>query len=76
MEAEGEAMTFVASEEENDLHGIEKVLGKAIPQVTLPDFDNEAPPPKVHRREGAHARRRMETSTRTKPAAVKTASAT
>ena len=53
MEAEGEAITFVASNEENDLHRIEKVLGKAIPHVTLPDFDYRAPPPpKVHGREG------------------------
>ncbi len=53
MEAEGEAITFVTSEEENDLHGIEKALGKTIPRVTLPDFDYRAPPPpKVHGREG------------------------
>ncbi|HEY5538419.1 MAG TPA: DEAD/DEAH box helicase, partial [Thermoplasmata archaeon] len=58
MEAEGEAITFVTSEEENDLHGIEKVLGKAIPRVTLPDFDYRAPPPpKVRGHPGArHAR--------------------
>ena len=53
MEAEGEAITFVSSEEENDLHGIEKILGKKIPRVTLPDFDYKAPPPpKVRGREG------------------------
>src|SRR5881628_1327091 len=45
MEAEGEAISFVTSEEENDLHGIEKALGKTIPRVTLPDFDYRAPPP-------------------------------
>ena len=45
MEAEGEAISFVTSEEENDLHGIEKALGKTIPRVTLPDFDYKAPPP-------------------------------
>ena len=44
-EAEGEAVTFVAPEEEGDLRGIEKVLGKPIPRVTLPDFDYSAPPP-------------------------------
>ncbi len=48
MEAEGEAATFVTSDEENDLHEIEKALGKPIPQVTHPDFDDRAPPPKVH----------------------------
>ena len=31
MEAKGEAITFVASGEENNLHGIEKALGKTIP---------------------------------------------
>ena len=76
MEAEGEAISFVTSEEENDLHGIEKALGKAIPRVTLPDLDDKAPPPKVRGRGRVHARRRMETSTRTKPAAVRAASAT
>ena len=53
MEAEGEAIMFVSPGEENDLHGIEKILGKAIPQVTLPDFDYRAPPPpKVRGHEG------------------------
>jgi len=45
MEAEGEAISFVTSEGENDLHGIEKALGKTIPRVTLQDFDYKAPPP-------------------------------
>jgi len=50
---------FVSPGEENDLHGIEKVLGKAIPQVTLPDFDYKAlPPPKVRGREGGGGRPR------------------
>src|SRR3990172_5356158 len=53
MEAEGEAIMFVSPGEENDLHGIEKILGKAIPQLTLPDFDYRAPPPpKVRGHEG------------------------
>ena len=53
MEAEGEAISFVTSDEENDLHGIEKALGKTIPRVTLPDFDYKAPPPpKVRGRQG------------------------
>ena len=48
-EAEGEAVTFVTPEEEGDLRGIEKALGRTIPRVTLPDFDYRAPPPpKVH----------------------------
>ena len=45
LEAEGEAISFATSEEENDLHGIGKVLGNGIPRVTLPDFDYKAPPP-------------------------------
>ena len=53
MEAEGKAITSVSSGEENDLHGIEKVFGKAIPHVTLPDFDYRGPPtPKVCGRGG------------------------
>jgi ATP-dependent RNA helicase RhlE len=45
MEAAGDAITFVAPEEEGDLRGIERTLGKSIPRVTLPDFDYRAPPP-------------------------------
>ena len=45
MEAAGEAWTFVSPEEEEALRGIEKALGKAVPRVTLPDFDYRAPPP-------------------------------
>ena len=53
MEAEGEAITFVTPEDESGVRGIEKALGRAIPRVTLPDFDYRAPPPpKVHGHEG------------------------
>jgi ATP-dependent RNA helicase RhlE len=59
MEAEGEAITFVTPEDEGDLRGIERALGRAIPRVTLPDFDYAAPPPpkvrggeRPHRRQG------------------------
>ena len=38
-EATGDAFTFVAPEEENDLKAIERVLGKRLPRVTLPGFD-------------------------------------
>ncbi len=58
-EAEGEAITFVAQEEEGELRGIEKALGRPIPRVTLPDFDyNAPPPPKVHGHEGGRPRGR------------------
>ncbi len=45
MEAEGEAITLVAPEEENDFRNIEHILGRTIPRVTFPDFDYGAPPP-------------------------------
>jgi len=44
MEATGEAFTFVSPEEEQDLRDIERVVGKALPRVTVPDFDYHAAP--------------------------------
>jgi ATP-dependent RNA helicase RhlE len=38
----GEAFTFVAPDEENDLRAIEKAIGKRLPRVTVPDFDYNA----------------------------------
>ncbi len=38
-EATGDAFTFVAPDEENDLRGIERAIGRRLPRVTLPDFD-------------------------------------
>ncbi len=38
-EATGEAFTFVAPDEESELRGIEKAVGRRLPRVTLPDFD-------------------------------------
>ncbi|MGQ0647539.1 MAG: DEAD/DEAH box helicase [Gemmatimonadaceae bacterium] len=43
-ELTGEAFTFVAREEEDDLRQIERAIGKALPRVTLPDFDYNAKP--------------------------------
>ena len=43
-EATGDAFTFVAREEEGDLAAIERVLGKRLPRVTVPDFDYDARP--------------------------------
>lgn len=40
----GDAFTFVAPEEENDLRAIEKAIGKRLPRITLPDFDYDARP--------------------------------
>jgi ATP-dependent RNA helicase RhlE len=38
----GEAFTFVAPDEENDLRAIEKAIGKRLPRITVPDFDYSA----------------------------------
>jgi ATP-dependent RNA helicase RhlE len=43
-ELTGDAFTFVAQEEEGDLKAIERAIGKALPRVTLPDFDYRAKP--------------------------------
>jgi ATP-dependent RNA helicase RhlE len=41
-EATGDAFTFVAPDEENDLRAIERAIGKRLPRVLLPDFDYKA----------------------------------
>jgi len=38
----GDAFTFVAPDEENDLRAIEKAVGRRLPRVTVPDFDYNA----------------------------------
>ena len=43
-EATGEAFTFVAPEEENELRSIERAIGKRLPRVTIPDFQYGATP--------------------------------
>jgi ATP-dependent RNA helicase RhlE len=43
-EMTGEAFTFVSREEEGDLRNIERAVGKALPRVTIPDFDYSARP--------------------------------
>src|SRR5437773_1998150 len=43
-ELTGEAFTFVSREEEDELRAIERAVGKALPRVTLPDFDYAAKP--------------------------------
>ncbi len=42
--ATGDAFTFVAPQETNDLRAIERVVGKRLPRRTLPGFDNRARP--------------------------------
>src|SRR5689334_20612733 len=41
-EMTGEAFTFVSPQEEAELKAIERAVGKALPRVTLPDFDYAA----------------------------------
>src|SRR4051812_28142638 len=41
-ELTGEAFTLVSPQEEDDLRAIERALGKALPRVTLPDFNYSA----------------------------------
>ena len=43
-EMTGEAYTFVAPEEADDLRAIERAIGKPLPRVTLPEFDYKAQP--------------------------------
>jgi len=38
-ELTGDAITFVAPDEEDDLRAIERAIGKRLPRVTLPGFD-------------------------------------
>jgi ATP-dependent RNA helicase RhlE len=43
-EMTGEAFTFVSPQEEGELKDIERVLGRRLPRVTVPDFDYTARP--------------------------------
>lgn len=43
-EMTGEAFTFVSRDEEPELKQIERAINKALPRVTLPDFDYAAKP--------------------------------
>ena len=43
-EATGDAFTFVSPDEEEDMTRIERVVGKRLPRVTVPDFDYKAKP--------------------------------
>jgi len=38
-ELTGDAITFVAPDEEQDLRNIERAIARRLPRVTLPDFD-------------------------------------
>jgi len=41
-ELTGDAFTFVSPQEEGELKSIERVVGKRLPRVTVPDFDYNA----------------------------------
>jgi ATP-dependent RNA helicase RhlE len=41
-DAVGDAFTFVAPDEEADIRAIERVMGKRLPRVIVPDFDYKA----------------------------------
>ena len=41
-EATGDAFTFVAPEEEDDVRAIERAIGRRLPRVTVPGFDYTA----------------------------------
>ena len=43
-ELTGDAITFVAPDEESDLRAIERAVGKRLPRVTVPDFDYRQKP--------------------------------
>jgi ATP-dependent RNA helicase RhlE len=43
-ELTGDAITFVAPDEENDLRAIERAISKRLPRITLPDFDYKQRP--------------------------------
>jgi len=43
-ESTGEAFTFAAPAESDDVRAIERAIGHALPRVTLPDFDYAARP--------------------------------
>jgi ATP-dependent RNA helicase RhlE len=53
-ELTGSAFTLVSSEEEGDLRGIERAIGRRLPRVTVPDFDYNA---RAERLEVPHAQR-------------------
>ncbi|HWN20136.1 MAG TPA: DEAD/DEAH box helicase [Gemmatimonadales bacterium] len=43
-ELTGDAFTLVSPDEESELRGIERVVGRRLPRITVPDFDYTAKP--------------------------------
>jgi ATP-dependent RNA helicase RhlE len=70
-ELTGDAITFVAPDEENDLRSIERAIGKRLPRVTVPDFDYARRPAErleipIHERIAAIRARKAEDRARAK----------
>jgi len=68
-ELKGDAITFVSPAEEDDLHGIERTIGKRLPRVILPDFDYTRRPTEklevpIHQRIAAIRAKKTEDRTR------------
>jgi ATP-dependent RNA helicase RhlE len=79
-EMTGDAITFVAPDEENDLRAIERAISKRLPRVTVPDFDYKQRPPEkleipIQERIAAIRARKAEDRARAKAKAERRASA-
>jgi ATP-dependent RNA helicase RhlE len=76
----GDAITFVAPEEETDLRAIERAINKRLPRVTVPDFDYKQRPPEkleipIQERIAAIRARKAEDRVRAKAKAERRAAA-
>ena len=79
-EMTGDAITFVAPDEEADLRAIERAIGKRLPRVTVPDFDYTHRPAEkleipIHERIAAIRARKAEDRARAAAKAAKRAAA-
>jgi len=79
-EMKGDAITFVAPDEEPDLRAIERAIGKRLPRVTVPDFDYTRKPAEkleipIQERIAAIRARKAEDRARAKAKADRRASA-
>src|SRR5438034_1894895 len=79
-ELTGDAITFVAPDEENDLRAIERAIGKRLPRVTVPDFDYAHKPAErleipIHERIAAIRAKKAEDRARSKAKAERRAAA-
>ncbi|HVS30825.1 MAG TPA: DEAD/DEAH box helicase [Thermoanaerobaculia bacterium] len=79
-ELTGDAVTFFAPDEENDLRAIERAIGKRLPRVTVPDFDYRQKPAErleipIHERIAAIRARKAEDRARAAAKAARKAGA-